>query len=122
MARIVAIDDEDLIRMLLTHALQGQGHDVIVAADGDAGLAAVADASPDLIITDLNMPGMSGWDVLATLKAGTDTVALSVIALSGNASDEDRQKGAAAGFSGFVGKPLDMAQLLAEIAKVLGTE
>ncbi|MBT5515196.1 MAG: response regulator [Rhodospirillaceae bacterium] len=122
MARIVAIDDEDLIRMLLTHALQGQGHDVIVAADGDAGLAAVADATPDLIITDLNMPGMSGWDVLATLKAGTDTVALSVIALSGNASDEDRQKGAAAGFSGFVGKPLDMAQLLAEIAKVLGTE
>lgn len=109
MARIVAIDDEDLIRMLLTHALQGQGHDVIVAADGDAGLAAVADATPDLIITDLNMPGMSGWDVLATLKAGTDTVALSVIALSGNASDEDRQKGAAAGFSGFVGKPLDMA-------------
>ena len=122
MARIVAIDDEDLIRMLLTHALQGQGHDVIVAADGDAGLTAVADATPDLIITDLNMPGMSGWDVLATLKAGTDTVALSVIALSGNASDEDRQKGAAAGFSGFVGKPLDMAQLLAEIAKVLGTE
>jgi CheY-like chemotaxis protein len=121
-ARIVAIDDEDLIRMLLMHALQGQGHDVIVAADGDAGLTAVADATPDLIITDLNMPGMSGWDVLATLKAGTDTVALPVIALSGNASDEDRQKGAAAGFSEFVGKPLDMAQLLAEIAKVLGIE
>ena len=109
MIKILSIDDEKIFHNMIIHALKGGDYQVETALNGNEGIQKARAFKPDLIITDLNMPGMSGWDVLATLKAGTDTVALPVIALSGNASDEDRQKGAAAGFSGFVGKPLDMA-------------
>jgi len=119
MADILVIDDEALFRDLLSQVLGGMGHSITTAEDGTQGVEAALQSIPDLVITDMSMPGMTGWDVIRTLKADPATTDVPIIALTAHSSQEDRIEGYEAGCDAFVAKPLDMPQLLKQVDTIL---
>jgi two-component system, cell cycle response regulator DivK len=121
MANILVIDDESLFRDLLSQVLGGSSHAVTTAEDGTQGIEAAKQTSPDLVITDMSMPGgVSGWDVIRALKNEPATSAIKIIALTAHATNEDRVEGYEAGCDAYVAKPLDMPLLLKQIESLLG--
>ncbi len=121
MASILVIDDESLFRDLLSQVLGGTGHDVVTAEDGTDGIASARQSIPDLVITDMSMPGgVSGWDVIRELKNDPATNSIKIIALTAHATQDDRVEAYDAGCDGYVAKPLDMPQLLKQVDSLLG--
>ena len=120
MAKILIIDDEEILRQLMEHVLSGDGHDTITAADGKAGIVLAKNNAPDLIISDMSMPKMTGWDMVKALKADPNTKDIPIIALTSNATADDRAAAFDAGISTYEQKPLDMARLKKHIAELIG--
>ena len=111
-------DNEDnvyVVRQRLTRA----GYAVQVAADGEQGLAMVAADRPDLILMDLSLPGLDGWEVTRRLKASPDTRNIPIIALTAHAMTGDREKALAAGCDDYDSKPVDFGRLRAKIQALL---
>jgi len=111
-------DNEDnvyVVRQRLTRA----GYAVQVAADGEQGLAMVAADRPDLILMDLSLPGLDGWEVTRRLKASADTRHIPIIALTAHAMTGDREKALAAGCDDYDSKPVDFDRLRAKIQALL---
>jgi CheY-like chemotaxis protein len=96
------------------------GFTVIVAPDGERGIAMAASEAPDLILMDLRLPGIDGWEATRRLKAGAQTKAIPVIALSAHAMAGDREKALAAGCDDYHTKPVDFPKLLERIQTILG--
>ena len=119
--RILIADDVAENRELLTSFLKPLGFDVSEAEDGDAALAAVQADAPDLVLLDLVMPGLDGFEVVRRLRAAHGPEP-KVVAVSANAFDEARQRALAMGCDSFMTKPVDMEQLLAVLAEQLGLE
>ncbi len=115
MARILVVDDSHDIRLLLVAVLQRAGHEVIEAADGASVQSWVSDAKPDLIILDLMMPGMDGWETLAQLKSSPESRDIPVIIFSALNEDEDLEKARAMGAVDYVAKPWNAKDLLRRI-------
>jgi CheY-like chemotaxis protein len=90
-----------------------------VAADGEQGVAMAAAEKPDLILMDLSLPVLDGWEATRKLKAAPETKGIPIIALSSHAMNEDREKSLAAGCDDFDTKPLEIARLLAKIESAL---
>jgi CheY-like chemotaxis protein len=118
--RILLVDDQPSIRDVLEVTLAGAGADVWSAASGEAALAALRDGIPDLIMLDLHMPGMTGWDVLRALKQSSHTANIPVILQSSARDlasfDEARKQGVAA----FLSKPYRLNEALETCRRVLG--
>jgi CheY-like chemotaxis protein len=112
-------DNEDNIYML-RRRLEKHGHQMIIAEDGAKGVAAAEREKPDLILMDLSLPVLSGWDAARQLKAGDATRLIPIIALSAHALDGEREKALAAGCDDFETKPVDLARLLEKIARLGG--
>jgi CheY-like chemotaxis protein len=93
---------------------------VIVAPDGERGIAMAATEAPDLILMDLRLPGIDGWEATRRLKATPQTKTVPVIALSAHAMAGDREKALAAGCDDYHTKPVDFAKLLERIQAILG--
>jgi len=119
--RILVVDDVAENRGLLTSLLRPLGFEVDQAEDGDAALAAVETGAPDLVLLDLVMPGLDGFEVVRRLRAKHGP-APKVVAVSANAFDEARQRALAMGCDSFMTKPVDMDLLLAVLAEQLGFE
>ncbi len=119
MVKILLIEDETILLELSEHVLSNEGYDIISAADGEAGVALAKSEIPDLIITDMSMPKMTGWEVLEVLKNNPTTRDIPVIALSAHTTADDRAAGFDAGVSAYVEKPVDMARLKKRIAEIL---
>jgi PAS domain S-box-containing protein len=119
--RILVADDVAENRALLTSLLQPLGFDVSEASDGDVALAAVQANAPDLVLLDLVMPGLDGFEVVKRLRAAHGPEP-KVVAVSANAFDEARQRALAMGCDSFMTKPVDVEQLLAVLAEQLGLE
>jgi CheY-like chemotaxis protein/anti-sigma regulatory factor (Ser/Thr protein kinase) len=119
--RILIADDVAENRALLASLLRPLGFDVSEAEDGHAALAAVQAGVPDLVLLDLVMPGLDGFEVVRRLRASHGP-APKVVAVSANAFDEARQRALAMGCDSFMTKPVDMEQLLAVVAEELGLE
>jgi CheY-like chemotaxis protein len=118
--RILVIDDQFLIRDLLRHLLEADGHHVFVAISGKEGLA-VARALPlDLILLDVDMPGLSGLEVCAELKRETETAHVPVLFVSGRRSAHDLQQMTAVGAAGFLPKPFLFEELHLTVNRILG--
>ena len=115
MARILVVDDSHDIRVLLVTVLQRAGHDVIEAADGTSVQSWVREASPDVIILDLMMPGMDGWETLAQLKSSPESRDVPVIIFSALNEDEDLEKARSMGAVDYVAKPWTAKDLLRRI-------
>jgi DNA-binding response OmpR family regulator len=120
--RIVLIaDDNRQIRMLVNASLRSSGYDLIEAEDGEATLETALDRHPDLILLDVTMPKLDGFEVLHFLRAKPETAETKVIMLTTAGTPADIQTGAEMGVSGYIIKPFQPAELRAAVDKVLET-
>ena len=107
-------DNEDNIYVLQSR-LRRQGHSVVIARDGASGVQLAASERPDVILMDLSLPVLDGWEATRQIKAAQQTRHIPVIALTANAMSGDREKALAAGCDDFDTKPVVMARLLEKI-------
>jgi putative two-component system response regulator len=117
--QILVIDDQHLIRDLLMQLLQADGHQVFVAASGREGLVLARVMPLDLILLDMNMPGLSGIEVCAELKREAETAHVPVIFISGRRNAQDMQQMTAVGAAGFLPKPFLFEQVHKTVNRVL---
>ncbi len=121
MRRIVYVEDNEDNAFMLQARLELEGDfEVVIAANGGAGLAMVANQRPHLVLMDLNLPDIDGWEVTRRLKADPSTAAIPVIALTAHAMSGDREKALAAGCDEFDTKPVDFDRLLHKMNALLG--
>jgi CheY-like chemotaxis protein len=119
MAKILYVEDNEDNVYMLKRRLERAGFEVVVAPDGEQGLAAANDQRPDLILMDLSLPVLDGWEATRRLKASEGTRAIPVIALSAHAMPGDREKALAAGCDDYDAKPVKLPGLLAKIRALL---
>ena len=119
MAKILIIEDTENNRVLLTRRLKPRGYDIITAEDAEKGLPLVEGERPDLILMDVGLPGMNGWDATRQLKSNPATQHVPVIALTAHAMDGDREKAMAAGCDEYEIKPIDFGRLFEKIDRLL---
>jgi CheY-like chemotaxis protein len=119
--RILLVDDNRQAIIALGKQLRGKGHRVELAFDGESALVAAAQLSPDVVVLDINMPGIDGFAAATTLRGGEHRAA--IIALTGRAAPEDKRRGVAAGFDRYLVKPASLEEIEEAIrqAGVLGT-
>lgn len=118
---ILYVEDHPANVMLMRRVLSALGDfDLYVGETGPLGLTMAQDIQPDLILLDINLPGLNGFDVMAALASQATTRAIPVVAVTANASVDDRRRGRAAGFAGYLTKPLDVPALAAILNRVLG--
>ena len=117
--RVLIVDDEPLNRALLEVMLGGQGYELLTAASGEAALAVVAQQRPDLIVLDIMMPGMDGYQVAATIKANAATRQIPIIMLSALDDRNSMMHGLNAGAEDFLSKPVDRAELTVRVGNLL---
>jgi two-component system cell cycle response regulator DivK len=119
MAKILLVEDNEWNRDMLSRRLARKGFEVVVAADGEAGVAAARESLPDVILMDLDLPVIDGWEATRRIKAATETHSIPVIALSAHAMAEDRDRSAAVGCDDFDIKPVDLPRLISKIERLL---
>jgi two-component system cell cycle response regulator DivK len=120
MTRILLVEDNEMNRDMLSRRLARRGYDVVVALDGEQGVAMAKSEAPALILMDMSLPGMDGWEATRQIKAMPETRAIPVIALTAHAMAGDREKAIGAGCDDFDTKPVDLDRLLAKIETLLG--
>lgn len=118
-AKILYVEDNDDNIYVLRNRLGRAGFTVVVALDGEEGVAMAASEQPSLILMDLSLPLVDGWEATRRLKAGEHTRHIPVIALSSHAMEGDREKALAAGCDDYETKPVEFARLLAKIRVLL---
>lgn len=116
---ILLVEDNDASADMLSRRLTRRGFRVIVAPSGREGLALAAQEHPDVILMDLSLPDLDGWETTRRLKANPSTVAIPVIALTANALVSDRESAFAAGCVDFETKPVDFDRLIGRIRAVM---
>lgn len=115
MARILLIEDNDQIQDFLSRRLQRRGHEVVIAKDGEEGIAAARAGLPNLILLDMNLPVLDGWTAAGVLKSDPHTQSIPIIALTAHAMAGDREKALQAGADEFHTKPIDSLKLFEQI-------
>jgi two-component system, cell cycle response regulator DivK len=115
MATILIVEDNPTNMTLAVHVLESAGHTVLTAADAEAGLTLARSALPQLILMDIQLPGMDGLAATAQLKGDVATRSIPVIALTALAMKGDEERIRAAGCDGYIAKPLDYKELLATV-------
>ncbi|MCD2516094.1 response regulator [Massilia sp. G4R7] len=119
MARILIIEDNPANVELMAFLLSAYGHTPVSAPDGARGVAAARAERPDLVACDVNLPGMNGFEVLASLKAEPQLAGVPVLAVTALAMAGDREKVLAAGFDGYISKPIEPESFVAELEAFL---
>jgi two-component system, cell cycle response regulator DivK len=117
MNRILVAEDNAVNLELLREMLEGLRCEVVEAINGEQALAKVEETEPDLILLDINMPKMNGYDVLTRLRQNRKFSAVPVLAVTAYAMKEDQQKVLEAGFNGYLPKPIDKTRLLGELRR-----
>ena len=121
MARLLIIEDTENNRVLLTRRLRPCGHEILTAEDAETGLQLAKAEKPDLILMDVGLPGMDGWEATRQLKADPETAKIPVIALTAHAMQGDREKSVAAGCDEYETKPIDFPRLIAKVEALLAS-
>ena len=121
MPKILLVEDNEMNRDMLGRRLTRRGYEVVEALDGDQGIAMAQTEAPALILMDMSLPGLNGWDATRQLKALPATRDIPIIALTAHAMSDDRAKALAAGCDDFDTKPIDLARLLEKIEALLGS-
>jgi two-component system cell cycle response regulator DivK len=119
LAKILLIEDNEANTKLAGLLLRKAGHTVLCAADAEVGLSMVRAERPDLVLMDIQLPGMDGLAATALLKEDAETAAIPIIALTALAMKEDQEKSAVAGCDAYIAKPLRYQELYATIDKLL---
>ena len=119
MAKILLVEDNEMNRDMLSRRLARQGYDVVLAEDGERGLAMVSEQRPDLVLMDMSLPVLDGWEATRRLKADPSTQVIPVIALTAHAMAADKEKALAAGCDDYDTKPIELPRLLDKITRLL---
>ncbi len=122
MARILIVEDNEMNLDMLTRRLEKRGHEIIAATDGATGVDTALKTSPELILMDMSLPVMDGWEATRRLKASSETQGIPIIALTAHAVAGDREKCLEAGANDYETKPVKFPQLLAKINAILGIQ
>ncbi|MEM9449732.1 MAG: response regulator [Cyanobacteria bacterium P01_E01_bin.6] len=120
MTKILLVEDNEMNRDMLSRRLVRKGYDVLLATDGVEGLEKSKSDSPDLILMDMSLPVMDGWEATRQLKADIHTKMIPVIALTAHAMSGDREEALAAGCDEYDTKPIEFMRLLGKIKTLLG--
>src|SRR5580658_1647558 len=115
MPRILLVEDNEMNRDMLSRRLARKGYEVVLATDGAQGLTLAHSSAPDLILMDMSLPVISGWDATRSLKADPSTRPIPIIALTAHAMSADRAEALQAGCDDFDTKPIDLARLIEKI-------
>lgn len=118
--KILLVEDNEMNRDMLSRRLERKGHTVLVAMDGAQGIEKAGSESPDIVLMDMSLPVVDGWEATRRLRANPATKDLKVIALTAHAMSGDRQKALDAGCNDYDTKPLDLPRLLGKIDALLG--
>ena len=119
MSRIMFVDDDTMMLKMACFIMKKAGHEGLTASSGAEGLTKAAAEQPDMLFIDIEMPGMSGLELLEKLKADSATAGIPACLMSGTVTDEIRAKAAELGAAGVIGKPLRADEIKDAIAKVL---
>ena len=120
MTKILLVEDNEMNRDMLTRRLSRQGFEICCAVDGPQGVAMAESEMPNLILMDVALGDMDGWEATTLIKARASTAAIPVIALTAHALASDRQKSVEVGCADFDTKPVDLPRLLSKINACLG--
>lgn len=118
MKKILIAEDNPASREFLLELLGAQGYHVTATEDGESALKKAKEEPPDLLLLDIQMPGMDGYEVLRRLRADRDTASLRIVACTAYAMSGDEEKAIAAGFDGYITKPIRAAALRTQIEKL----
>jgi len=113
--KILLVEDNDLNRDMLSRRLTKRGYEVVTATDGEEGLVLAQAEQPDLVLMDMSLPGIDGWETTRRLRAGAGTSTIPVIALTAHAMAGDRERALEAGCDDYDTKPVEMDRLLLKI-------
>jgi CheY-like chemotaxis protein len=120
MARILLVEDNEMNRDMLSRRLKRRGFEVLIAVDGAQGLAMATAEKPNLILMDMSLPVLDGWEATRRLKAASETGGIPVIGLTAHAMATDRDKCLEAGCDDYDTKPVELERLLDKIERLLG--
>ena len=120
MSKILLVEDNEMNRDMLMRRLERKGFEVVIAIDGKAGIDMAASSNPDIILMDLSLPVIDGWEATRQIKANPATQPIPVIALTAHAMAGDEQKALKAGCDNYDTKPIDLKRLLGKIDNLLG--
>jgi CheY-like chemotaxis protein len=118
-AKILLVEDNEMNQDMLTRRLQRRGHEVVVAADGAAGVEMARSEHPDLVLMDMSLPVLDGWEASRQIKSSSDTSGIPIIALTAHAMAGDREKALEAGCDDYDTKPIELPRLLEKIEALL---
>ena len=120
--KILIVEDDDMNRDMLTQRLELRGYHVVEAVDGPQGVAMAREEFPDLILMDVNLPEMDGWEATRRLKSESATRHIPILALTAHALVGDREKALRAGCDDYETKPIDLPRLLAKMEALMVQE
>jgi CheY-like chemotaxis protein len=118
--KLLLVEDNEMNRDMLSRRLARRGYQVVIAEDGEVGIRLAASEAPALILMDLSLPGLDGWEAVRRIKADAATRGIPVIALTAHAMAGDRERALDAGCDDFDTKPVELERLLGKIAALLG--
>jgi len=118
--KLLLVEDNEMNRDMLTRRLKRKGYEVVTAVDGQQALDMARSEAPDLILMDLSLPVLDGWEATRRLKAAEETRAIPVLALTAHALAEEREAALAAGCDDYDTKPVDLSRLLGKIEALVG--
>ena len=121
MTKVLLVEDNEMNRDMLTRRLERKGFEVVIAVDGQAGIDMASSSNPDIILMDLSLPVIDGWEATRKIKADPATQQIPVIALTAHAMAGDEQKALEAGCDDYDTKPIDLKRLLGKIENLLGS-
>lgn len=119
MTKILLVEDNEISRTILSRRLEKRGYLVIQAADGSQGIALASRERPDLILMDMGLPGIDGWQATREIRKLPETTRIPVIALTAHTLPGDRDRAIAAGCDEYEGKPVELPQLMHKIESLL---
>jgi len=120
MPRILLVEDNEMNRDMLSRRLERKGYQVVLAVDGQGGVEAALAQAPDLVLMDMSLPVLDGWEATRRIKAAPATRHIPVIALTAHAMSSDRARALEAGCDDYDTKPVELPRLLAKIEALLG--
>jgi CheY-like chemotaxis protein len=121
MAKILLVEDNEMNRDMLSRRLSRKGYEVVVAEDGGRGVAMAASEQPDLILMDMSLPVIDGWEATRQVKQAAESANIPIIALTAHAMAGDREKAIEAGCDDYDTKPIELPRLLEKIERLLGS-
>lgn len=119
--KILLVEDNEMNRDMLSRRLKRRGYEVVIAIDGQAALDVLTGEIPDLVLMDMSLPVLDGWETTRRMKADPRTATIPVIALTAHAMAEDRERALAAGCDDFDTKPVDLERLVDKIEALAGS-